>query len=110
MSKETISFSGFSKLDIRIGKILKVAEVEGLDKLYKLTVNIGGETKTLLAGLREVYSVVELIGKQIVVVVNLEPKTVKGITSEGMLLAADVNGKPILLQPEEVVPAGTIVR
>lgn len=113
-----VTFSEFQKLDLRVGEIKTVKEVEGLDKIYKLEVDIGEEnSRTLLAGLKSWFKAEDLIGLQIVVVTNLEPKTVKGITSEGMLLAADppegghgVEGRPVLVMPCEKVKPGTKVR
>ena len=106
----TIPFSDFQKLDLRIGKIENVEEVEGLDKLYKLTVDLGEPTKrTLLAGLKESHQPYELLGKLIVVIANLEPREIGGVRSEGMLLAAISGEKPIILIPEEEVKPGSKV-
>jgi len=120
-----VSFSDFKKLDLRIGKVIKVEEVEGLDKLYKLSVDLGEEKhRTILAGVKEFIGPQDLEGKSVVIVANLEPKEVKGVVSEGMLLAADPSvgsgspraksrgdedGRPILLTPEENVAPGTVV-
>ena len=86
---ETISFNEFKKMDIRVATVKKCEPVEGADKLYKITVSIGelGE-RTLAAGIKPNYAPEELEGKKIVVLTNLEPKTVRGIESQGMLLAA----------------------
>jgi len=86
---ENVKFSDWQKLDLRIGEIIKAEDIEGADKLYKLTVDIGkDEPMTLCAGIKEFYSKEDLIGKKIVVFVNLEPKTLRGIESQGMILAA----------------------
>ncbi len=86
-------------------------EVEGLDKLYKLEVDLGeSRARTILAGVKEFFQPYELLGKSVVVVANLEPKEVRGISSEGMLLAAEENGRPILIVPEEEVKPGATVR
>lgn len=106
-----LPYSDFQKLDLRIGKIEAVEEVEGLDKLYKLTVDLGEpEKRTLLAGLKETHKPDELLGKLIVVVANLEPREIKGIKSEGMLLAVDDQDKPVLLIPEGEAKPGSKVR
>lgn len=106
----TVPFSDFQKLDLRIGKVENVEEVEGLDKLYKLTVDLGEPTKrTLLAGIKETHQPYELLGKSIVVIANLEPREIKGIRSEGMLLAAVSGDKPVLLIPEKEVKPGSKV-
>lgn len=104
-----IRFEDFQKLDVRVGRIEKAEKMEGTDKLLKLEVNLGSEKRILVAGIAEQYSPETLLGKQIVVLANLEPKTLKGVESQGMLLAADDEGKPILLQPEKEVPEGTRV-
>ena len=106
----TISFDDFKKLDIRIGKIIAAEKVEGTDKLLKLKIDLGNEERQLVAGIAEVYQPEELVGKQIPVLANLEPKKFKGLESQGMILAADDNGRPILLHPEKEIPAGSIVR
>lgn len=109
--KPTIPFSEFSKLDILIGTIKKVKPLEGTDNLLVLEVYLGeAGTRNLVAGIARSYQVVELIGKQVVVLANLEAKEIKGVKSEGMLLAGDVNGRPVLLTTESKVPPGIKVR
>ena len=106
----TIPFSDFQKIELRIGKVENVEEVEGLDKLYKLTVDLGErEKRTLLVGLKESHQPYELLGKLIVVIANLEPREIGGVRSEGMLLAAISGEKPIILIPEEEVKPGSKV-
>jgi len=105
-----IKFEEFSKLDLRIAKIEEVEEIEGSDKLYKLTINLGEEKRTLVAGIKKYYKKEELVGKEIVVVANLEPKVIKGVTSQGMLLAAITkNGDVSLLIPDREVEEGSKV-
>ena len=105
-----ISFEEFQKIDLRVGKIVEAEKIEGADKLLKLKVDLGAEKRQLVAGIAKFYQPKNLIGREIVVVVNLEPKTLMGIESQGMLLAADVEGKPVLLKPDEEVPPGTKIR
>ncbi len=90
---EHIKFSDWQKLDLRTGKILKVEDIEGADKLYKLSVDLGKELgkRTIVAGIKPYYKKEELKGKSCVIFTNLEPRKIKGIESQGMLLAA-VNG------------------
>jgi methionyl-tRNA synthetase len=88
---ENVKFSDWMKLDLRVAEVLEVEEVEGADKLYKLKIDLGGETRTLMAGLKQHYSKEDLIGKRVIVFVNLEPRTIRGVESQGMVLAA-VNG------------------
>ena len=87
MTKETISFSDWEKLDLRNAEILEVEDITGADKLYKLKIDLGTETRTLVAGLKQYYAKDELVGKRVIIFVNLEPKTLKGIESKGMILA-----------------------
>ncbi len=106
-----ISIDEFSKVQLRVARILEAEPVEGADKLLKLQVKIGGDTRQLVAGIRQDYDPAELIGRQIVVVANLQPAVVRGVESQGMLLAAvDDGGSAILLQPEKEVPEGAKVR
>ena len=115
--KEQIDFSDWEKLDLRVATILKVEDIEGADKLYKLTIDLGNsgkvqdEKRTLVAGIKKYYSKEELKGKQIIVIANLEPRKLKGIDSKGMLLAASTEGheKVILLKPEKKIENGSVV-
>lgn len=84
----TIEIKDFEKLDLKVGEILRIDDVPGADKLYKLEVDVGGKQITLVAGLKQNYKKEKLVGKKIVVLTNLRPATIRGITSEGMLLAA----------------------
>ncbi len=107
---ETITIEDFMKIQLRIADILAAEPIPNATKLLKLTVRIGEETRTILAGIAEMYQPDELIGKQIAVVANLKPRKMRGIESQGMLLAADVEGQAILLHPETKVPSGSRVR
>ena len=105
---DTISFAEFSKLDLRVGKIMEAEPVEGSNKLFKLSVRIGSESRTLVAGLAGIYSEDELLGKLVVVVCNLEKKVLKGIESQGMLLAAESpDGEISVLVPDKPVADGS---
>ena len=105
-----ITFDDFKKLDIRVGKILSAEKVSGTDKLMKLEVDFGLEKRQLVAGIAEFFEPDNLIGKEIPVLLNLEPRSFKGIESQGMILAIDVDGKPVLLHPEREVPSGSVIR
>jgi methionyl-tRNA synthetase len=109
--KETISFSDWEKLDLRAAEILEVEDIEGADKLYKLKIDLGTETRILVAGLKPYYNKPELEGKRIIVFCNLEPRTIKGIESKGMVLAASNGDKSNvkLLQPDGVIELGSKV-
>jgi len=80
------------------------------NKLLKVTVEVGEETRTVVAGIAKEYSPEDLIGRQVVVVANLQPAKLMGVESQGMVLAASVDGRPILVQPSAPVPSGTQVR
>ncbi len=119
--KPSISYEDFSKLELRIGRVLEAEPVEGSSKLLRLVVDLGeaqdadeSETKhtqrQILAGLAGYYDPATLVGKQIVLLVNLESKVMAGLESQGMLLAADEGGRPVLLQPEDGVGEGAEVR
>ncbi|KPJ71324.1 methionyl-tRNA synthetase [Parcubacteria bacterium DG_74_3] len=113
-----ISFQEFQKMDLQIGKVIEVKGVEGAENLLKLKVDFGEkpskssgrEIRQIIAGIAKFYKAEDLLGKDIVVIVNLEPKRVFGLESQGMLLAADVEGEPILLLPDKKVPPGTKIR
>jgi len=104
-----ISFEDFLKIDIRVGKVISAERVKNSVKLVKLIVDLGLEKRQLVAGIAGYYSPEELIGKNIVVLANLKPKKIMGIESQGMLLAAVVDNKPVLLTTDKDVPPGTKV-
>ncbi len=104
-----VSFDDWSKLDLRVAQIKKVENIEEADKLYKVTIDVGelGE-RVICAGIKEFYEKDELKDKQIIIIANLEPRVMRGIESQGMLLAA-VSEDPkqvILLSPEKKVNNG----
>ncbi len=105
-----IAYDDFAKLEIRIGKIEAAEKVVGTDKLLKLSVDIGAEKRQLVAGIADTYTPESLIGKKIVVLANLKPRVIKGTESKGMLLAADVEGKAVLLALDREAPVGAAVR
>lgn len=110
MEQKEISIQQFFETDLRVAKILAAERVPGTDKLLKMTVDVGGEERPLVAGIAQVYDAEALVGKSIVVVANLQPATIRGVESRGMLLAADLDGRPIIATFEEDVPSGTRVR
>jgi methionine--tRNA ligase beta chain len=105
-----ISFEEFKKIELRVGKVLKAERIGGSEKLLKLIVDLGNEKRQIVAGIAKYYKPEDLIEKEIVVVANLEPKNLMGIESQGMLLAADVEGEPVILIPEKEIPPGSIIR
>ena len=105
-----IQYDDFAKLDLRVATVTACEKVEKADKLLKLTIDLGNETRTIVSGIALHYTPEEMIGKQVVVVVNLAPRKMKGIESQGMILTAeDKNGKLRLLKPEETVSPGSSV-
>jgi len=106
-NQEKISYEDFSKMDLRIGKIVKAEKVQGSGNLLKLAIDIGeNQTKTAVAGIAKHYLPEQLVGHQVIVIVNLEPRKIFGIQSEIMILAAQDNDNVVLLQPEKTVKNG----
>ncbi|MEM2402958.1 MAG: methionine--tRNA ligase [Archaeoglobaceae archaeon] len=108
--KPEISIEEFKKIDIRIAKIVKAERIPKSKKLLKLTLDLGNEKRQVVAGIAENHNPEELIGKLVTVVCNLKPAKIMGVESQGMVLAADVNGKAVLLVPESDVSPGAKVR
>ncbi len=110
MKKEKVSFSDWQKLDLRVAEILEVEDIEGADKLYKLKVDLGTETRIIVAGLKKAYMKEELEGKKCIIFCNLEPRTIKGIESKGMILATGNNHNEVkLIQSDGLVELGSRV-
>jgi methionyl-tRNA synthetase len=108
--KEPIVYDDFAKLDLRNGKIIHAEKVEKADKLLKLTVDLGFEVRTIVSGIALHFQPEAIIGKQVTVVVNLQPRKMRGIESNGMILMAeDANGKLHFINPEETVNPGASI-
>jgi len=109
---ETINFSDWEKLDLRVGEIINVEEIENADKLWKLSIDIGKEIRTVCAGIKKHYSKDDLKGRKIILLSNLAPRKLKGIESNGMVLAAvsEDESQVILLSPESDIEIGSKVR
>lgn len=105
-----ISFDDFSKLELKVGTVLEAEEVENSEKLIRLKVDLGEESpRQILVGVKQWYLSEDLVGKQVVVAANLEPRMMMGLESQGMMLAADSEDGPVFLTvPKEVSP-GAIV-
>ncbi len=109
--KKMINFEDFKKLDLRIAKVINAERVKNSEKLLRLELNTGDEKlRQIVAGIAEVYAPEDLIGREIVIVANLEPKIIFGLESNGMLLAANEDGKPTLLKPDQEVLSGTKIQ
>jgi methionyl-tRNA synthetase len=116
---EYVSYEEFKKMDIRVGTIKEVEPVPETDKLLRCQIDFNekdeegnSKLRQIISGIHEFYPDFEkLVGKQVLYIVNLEPRTIKGIESNGMLMAVDgVDGKPVFLMPEVEVNAGSQVR
>ena len=107
-----ITIDDFKKLEIKIGTVKSVERIENADKLLKFIFDIGnGEERQILAGIAESYSDIDsLVGMQVPLLLNLEPRKMRGLESQGMMLAADEEGRPILLHPDKKVASGSIIR
>ena len=111
MVEGIVEFSDWQKIELRVAQIKKVDDVEGADKLYKLTLDVGKDIgkRIICAGIKEYYSKDELKDKKIVVFVNLKPRLMKGIESQGMLLAgvSEDHSKVVLVSPEKEIENGS---
>ena len=110
-AKENINYDDFMKMDIRVGKIIAAEKVAKTKKLMKLTVDTGIDQRTIVSGIAEHYAPEEVIGRQVSVLVNLEPKPLKGIVSQGMILMAEnVDGTLSFVTPDKEVKPGSEIR
>ncbi len=108
-SKSVINFEDFDKIDLRTGKILEAERVENSDKLLKLQVDLGEEKRQILAGIGKVYTPEELINKTVIAIINLEPRMLMGLESQGMVLAVkDNNNLSVLVPEKEIIPGSKI--
>ena len=108
--KDNISFDDFTKLDIRVGKIMDATRVPETNKLLKLNIDTGAGQKTVVAGIAEYYEPEKIIGKQVSLLVNLEPRNIKGIESQGMILMAeDSKGKLTFVSPVDKTEEGAVI-
>lgn len=108
--KEEISIEEFAKIDLRVVKVLKAEKIEKADKLLKLEVEMGGEIRTIVSGIAQHYSPEELVGKKVILVANLKPVKLRGIVSQGMILAASQQGVLEVLAVEKEIPSGAQVK
>jgi len=106
-----ITFDDFKKIDLRVARVEKAERVEGSEKLVRLEISLGDETRQIVAGIGKRYEPDNLSGKNIIIVANLEPKTLMGLESQGMLLAAsNKEGESILLTTMEEVAVGSEIK
>ncbi|MBP9855741.1 MAG: methionine--tRNA ligase subunit beta [Candidatus Pacebacteria bacterium] len=107
---ETINYDYWSKVDLRVVEIKAAEPVEGSEKLLKLTVILENEERQIVSGIAKSYTPESLIGRQVVIIANLEPRSLMGLESQGMLLAADSPDGPVILMPERLVAAGVKIK
>jgi methionyl-tRNA synthetase len=111
MEKPEISIEDFSKIELKTARVIACEKVEKADKLLKLTVEVGGQTRTLVSGIAKHYSPEEMVGKTVVLVANLAPAKLRGIVSEGMILCAeDEQGNLSIISPDKEMGSGCEVR
>jgi methionyl-tRNA synthetase len=109
--KEAVTFDDFSKIDIRTATILEAEKVPKTNKLLKLKIDTGIDIRTIVSGIAEYYDPEAIIGRQISIVANLEPRKIKGIESKGMILMAeDKNGKLVMVSPSDKVSNGSMIK
>ncbi len=107
--KQEITFKDFLKVDIRVGTVLEAEKVEGSDKLIKMQFDFGEFKRQIVAGIATKYTTDELIGKQLPVLVNLQPRLLMGLNSQGMILAIGDRDIEALLHPSERIKKGSSV-
>lgn len=105
-----ITIEQFQQVELRVATVKEAAPHPNADRLLVLKVDLGGEERQIVAGIRAHYDPATLVGTQVVVVANLEPATLRGVQSQGMLLAASGEGKLAVVRPAAPVPAGAVVR
>ena len=107
---ENVSFDDFGKMDIRVSTILEAEKIAKTKKLLKLTIDTGIDRRTIVSGIAEHYKPEELVGRQVLVLINLEPRELRGVLSQGMILMGqDASGKLVLLSPDGQVNSGSTV-
>jgi methionyl-tRNA synthetase len=110
MTPSTITYDDFAKLDLRVATVVAAREHPNADKLMLLMINVGGEERQIVAGIRGHYQPEELVGSQIIVLVNLEEVVLRGEESNGMLLAASDGDAVVLLRPDRPCQPGAKVK
>ena len=104
-----INIEEFRKLELKVGTVLSAETHPNADRLLVLRVDLGSEERQIVAGIRRSYAAEELVGRQVIIVANLEPATLRGIESQGMLLAASDGERVVILTPQKEVSAGSKV-
>ena len=107
---DNISYDDFSKLDLRVAKIISTEKIPKKSRIIKGIISLGDEQRDVIIGGAQFYEPEDLIGKMVIVVANLEPKKMAGVESNAMLLAADIDDKPFWLTVDNDVPEGTKIK
>jgi methionyl-tRNA synthetase len=107
---EEITIEDFARIDLRVARVIEASAIEGADRLLRLVVDLGGETRQLVAGIKKTYAPETLVGKHIIVVANLKPAQLRGVESRGMLLAASTDDGPIVATFDKEVAPGSKVK
>ena len=114
--KPEISYDDFAKLDLRVARVLEASQHPNADRLIVLKVDVGGQERQIVAGLRQYYDPAAMVGKDIIIVANLAPRKMRGLESQGMLLAAsriepgaEAPADVVVLTPDRPVPSGSRV-
>jgi methionyl-tRNA synthetase len=105
-----INIEDFAKVQMRVGQVVEAEKIEGSRKLLKLRVDIGTEVRQVVAGIAEVYDPASLLNRKVILVANLKPARLMGVESNGMIVAASVDGKPVLATFTEEVANGALLR
>jgi methionyl-tRNA synthetase len=105
-----IGIEDFAKIQMRVGQVLEAEKVAGSRKLMKLKVDLGTEVRQVVAGIAEAYDAASLLNRKVVIVANLKPARLMGLESNGMIVAASTEGKPVLATFAEAVPNGALLK
>ena len=105
-----ITYNDFAKLDMRVAKIISTEPIPGKSKIIKGMIDLGNEKRTVIIGGAQYYNPEDIVGQIVIAITNLEPKTMAGIESNAMLLAADVDDKPFWLTVQDDIPLGSPIK
>jgi len=108
--ESAIKLDDFKKMDLRIARVVEAELVQKSDKLLRITVQVGEETRQIVAGIARDYAPEDLVGTDVVLLINLQPVKLMGIESHGMLLAAEYDGRSVLIRPARKMPSGTRIK
>ena len=107
---DRITIADFQKIELKVARVVEASEIEGADRLLKLRISLGTEERQLVAGIKSAYAPEDLVGRNIVVVANLKPAKLRGVESQGMLLAAQTDDGPLLVGFDKDIAPGSVVR